>query len=153
MVGPKVVAEHPCILKEKGRQKLTHLIKQNRHQTMAQLTTQYNVDPSSCVLKHTVQWTLLENVADVPLGALTSKFEQLLYPFTQAGDDGIMLLRAFSWMDLVPLVLVEETMDVVDSLSIIVDQLHTRMAYVFHTGKGIFQKDNVPCQDARTRIE
>ncbi|GBL79299.1 hypothetical protein AVEN_92510-1 [Araneus ventricosus] len=33
---------HPCVIKEKERRRLSRLVKQNRRQTVAQLTAQYN---------------------------------------------------------------------------------------------------------------
>ncbi|GFU94706.1 transposase domain containing protein [Trichonephila clavipes] len=36
------------------------MVKQNRSQTVAQLTAQYNARPSRIVLEHTVQQTLLD---------------------------------------------------------------------------------------------
>ncbi|GBL92077.1 hypothetical protein AVEN_102621-1 [Araneus ventricosus] len=50
----------PRVIKEKGRRRLSHLVKQNRRQTVAQLTTQYNAGPSASVSEHTVQLTLLD---------------------------------------------------------------------------------------------
>ncbi|GBM61172.1 hypothetical protein AVEN_102477-1 [Araneus ventricosus] len=46
----------PRVIKEKG----CCLVKQNRRQTVAQLTAQYNAGPSAEVLEHTVQRTLLD---------------------------------------------------------------------------------------------
>ncbi|GBL90823.1 hypothetical protein AVEN_215555-1 [Araneus ventricosus] len=48
----------PRVIKEKGRRKLSK--KQNRLQTVAELTAQYNAGPSSSVSEHTVQRTLLD---------------------------------------------------------------------------------------------
>ncbi|GFW69558.1 HTH_Tnp_Tc3_2 domain-containing protein [Trichonephila clavipes] len=48
------------IIKEKGRQSLSRLIKQNRPQTRGQLAALYNADPSTSVSEHTPQWTLLD---------------------------------------------------------------------------------------------
>ncbi|GBL78668.1 hypothetical protein AVEN_65240-1 [Araneus ventricosus] len=53
-VGP------PRVMKEKGRRILSRLAKQNRRQTVAQLTAQYNADPNASVSEHTVQRTLLD---------------------------------------------------------------------------------------------
>ncbi|GBN95153.1 hypothetical protein AVEN_51132-1 [Araneus ventricosus] len=50
----------PCIIKEKGHQRLSRLVMQNRRQTVAQLTAQYNAGPSASVLEHTVQRTQLD---------------------------------------------------------------------------------------------
>ncbi|GFU60120.1 transposable element Tc1 transposase [Trichonephila clavipes] len=46
--------------KEKSHWRLSRMVKQNRSQTVAQLTAQYNARPSRIVLKHTVQRTLLD---------------------------------------------------------------------------------------------
>ncbi|GBN90487.1 hypothetical protein AVEN_36480-1, partial [Araneus ventricosus] len=51
---------HPRVIKEKGRRRLSLLAKQNRRQTVAQLTAQYNAGPSASVSEHTVQRTLLD---------------------------------------------------------------------------------------------
>ncbi|GBM98948.1 Transposable element Tc1 transposase, partial [Araneus ventricosus] len=50
----------PRVIKEKGRRRLSCLIKQNRRQTVAQLTAQYNAGPSASASEHTVQRTLLD---------------------------------------------------------------------------------------------
>ncbi|GBM70122.1 hypothetical protein AVEN_151582-1 [Araneus ventricosus] len=50
----------PCVIKEKGRRRLSRLVKQNRRQTVAQLTAQYNAGPSASVSEHTVQRTVLD---------------------------------------------------------------------------------------------
>ncbi|GBO43741.1 hypothetical protein AVEN_88228-1 [Araneus ventricosus] len=42
----------PRVIKEKGRRRLSRLVKQNRLQTMAQLTAQYNAGPSASVSEH-----------------------------------------------------------------------------------------------------
>ncbi|GBM02420.1 Transposable element Tc1 transposase [Araneus ventricosus] len=77
----------PRVIKEKGRRRLSepkhydHLVKQNRCQTVDQLTAQYNVGPSACVSEHTVQRTLLDmglcsrRLSRVPL--LTKRHRQL----------------------------------------------------------------------------
>ncbi|GBN73912.1 hypothetical protein AVEN_193858-1 [Araneus ventricosus] len=39
----------PRVIKEKGRRRLSRWVKQNRHQTVAQLTAQYNAGPSVIV--------------------------------------------------------------------------------------------------------
>ncbi|GFX56981.1 transposable element Tc1 transposase [Trichonephila clavipes] len=57
------------------------------------------------------------------------------------------------WMTLGPLVLVEEIAKVVDYLSIIADELHSYMASVFSSTKGIFQQNSVSCQKARIVLE
>ncbi|GBN05507.1 Transposable element Tc1 transposase [Araneus ventricosus] len=50
----------PRITKEKGRQRLSRLVKQNQRQTMAQLIAQYNAGSSASVSEHTVKRTLLD---------------------------------------------------------------------------------------------
>ncbi|GBM34483.1 hypothetical protein AVEN_106720-1 [Araneus ventricosus] len=50
----------PRVNKEKRRRRLSRLLKQNRRQTVAQLTAQYNAGPSASVSEHTVQRTLLD---------------------------------------------------------------------------------------------
>ncbi|GBM51158.1 hypothetical protein AVEN_2507-1 [Araneus ventricosus] len=50
----------PRVRKEKGRWGVSRLLKQNRCQTVAQLTAQYNAGPSTNVSEHTVQRTLLD---------------------------------------------------------------------------------------------
>ncbi|GFW70851.1 transposable element Tcb1 transposase [Trichonephila clavipes] len=47
-------------IKGKGHWRRSRMFKQNRSQTVAQLTAQYNAGPSRIVLEHTVQWTLLD---------------------------------------------------------------------------------------------
>ncbi|GBM39080.1 hypothetical protein AVEN_190220-1 [Araneus ventricosus] len=49
----------PRVIKEKGRRKLSRLVKQNRHQTVAQVTAQYNAGAST-VPYPTVHRTLLD---------------------------------------------------------------------------------------------
>ncbi|GBM96146.1 hypothetical protein AVEN_128286-1 [Araneus ventricosus] len=71
----------PRVIKEKGRRRLSRLVKQNRRQTVAQLTAQYNAGPSASVSEHTVQRTLLDmglcsrHPTRVPL--LTKRHRQL----------------------------------------------------------------------------
>ncbi|GBN32509.1 hypothetical protein AVEN_42444-1 [Araneus ventricosus] len=60
----------PRVIKENGSRRLSRLVKQNRCQTVAQLTAQYSVGPIASVSEHTVQRTLL-----VPL--LTKRHRQL----------------------------------------------------------------------------
>ncbi|GBM19454.1 hypothetical protein AVEN_205939-1, partial [Araneus ventricosus] len=50
----------PRFVKEKGRRRPSCLVKQNRRQTVAQLTAQHNAGPSASVSEHTVQQTLLD---------------------------------------------------------------------------------------------
>ncbi|GBM71957.1 Transposable element Tc1 transposase [Araneus ventricosus] len=72
---------------------------------------------------------------------------------TQAGSGSIMLWGTFSWAALGPIVVVEQTMKAANYLNIIAEQLQPYMAFVFPTGNGIFQQDNVPCQKARIVLE
>ncbi|GFS84757.1 uncharacterized protein TNCV_2956591 [Trichonephila clavipes] len=62
----------PNAIKEKGRQRLSCMAEQNRGQTVAQLTAQYNAVPSRIASEHTVQRTLLDTgyAANVPLVCL-----------------------------------------------------------------------------------
>ncbi|GBN50390.1 hypothetical protein AVEN_185885-1 [Araneus ventricosus] len=48
------------VIKGKGCRRLSRLVKQNRRQTVAQLTAEYNAGPSASVSEHTVQRTLLD---------------------------------------------------------------------------------------------
>ncbi|GBM98871.1 hypothetical protein AVEN_69059-1 [Araneus ventricosus] len=64
-----------------------------------------------------------------------------------------MLWGTFSWVAVGPVVVVEQAMKSVNYLNIIADQLHLYMAFVFPTGKGIFQQDNAPCHKARIVLE
>ncbi|GBN36957.1 hypothetical protein AVEN_127469-1 [Araneus ventricosus] len=48
------------VIKEKGRRRLSRLVKQNRRKTVVQLTAQYNEGPSTNVSEHTVQRTLFD---------------------------------------------------------------------------------------------
>ncbi|GBN17343.1 hypothetical protein AVEN_141503-1 [Araneus ventricosus] len=50
----------PRIIKTKGRRRLSRLVKQNRRQTVAQLTAQYIAGPSANLSERTVQRTLLD---------------------------------------------------------------------------------------------
>ncbi|GBN92809.1 hypothetical protein AVEN_52803-1 [Araneus ventricosus] len=62
----------PRVMKEKGRRRLSRLVKQNRRQTVAQLTSQYNAGPSASVSELTVSehcW-IWDCTADVPLVCL-----------------------------------------------------------------------------------
>ncbi|GBN45984.1 Transposable element Tcb1 transposase [Araneus ventricosus] len=72
---------------------------------------------------------------------------------TQAGGGGIMLWGTFSWADLGPVVVVEQTMKAANYLIIIADQLHPYMAFSFPIGNGIFQQDSAPCHKARIVLE
>ncbi|GBM33787.1 Transposable element Tc1 transposase [Araneus ventricosus] len=197
----------PRVIKEKRRWKLPRLVKQNPRQTVAQLTAQYNADPSASVSEHTIQRTLLDmglcsrRPTGVPL--LTKLHHQLrlllarehrdwtmdewkrvawsdesrflihdvdgrvrvrrlpgeqLLPsctesHTQTGGGGIMLRGTFSWVVLGPIAVVEHTMKAANYLNIVADQLHPYMAFVFPTGKGIFQHGNASCHKARIVLE
>ncbi|GBM54100.1 hypothetical protein AVEN_247711-1 [Araneus ventricosus] len=50
----------PRVIKERERRRLSRFSKQNRHETVGQLTVQYNAGPSASVSEHTVQRTLLD---------------------------------------------------------------------------------------------
>ncbi|GFU57743.1 transposase domain containing protein [Trichonephila clavipes] len=50
----------PHANKEKSHRKLSRMVKQNRSQTVAQLTAEYNAEPSRTVSEHTVERTLLD---------------------------------------------------------------------------------------------
>ncbi|GBM81189.1 hypothetical protein AVEN_197331-1 [Araneus ventricosus] len=71
----------PRVVKEKGRRRLSRLVKQNRCQTVAQLTTQYNAGPSPSVSEHSVQLTLLDmglcNRRPTRVPLLTKRHRQL----------------------------------------------------------------------------
>ncbi|GBM65679.1 hypothetical protein AVEN_68571-1, partial [Araneus ventricosus] len=66
---------------------------------------------------------------------------------------GIMLLGAFSWAALGPVVVVEQTTKAANYLNIIADQLYPYMTFVFPTGIKMFQQDNAPCHKARIVLE
>ncbi|GBM93110.1 hypothetical protein AVEN_32037-1 [Araneus ventricosus] len=84
----------PRVIKEKGRRRLSRLIKQNRRQTVAQLTAQYNAGTSASVSEHTVQLTLLDMglcsrcPTRVPL--LTKRQRQLRLQWAQEHRDWTM---------------------------------------------------------------
>ncbi|GFW81943.1 transposase domain containing protein [Trichonephila clavipes] len=63
---------YPHAIKIKGRRRVSRIVKQNRSQTVAQLTAQYNAGPSRIVSENTVQWTLLDMsyVSNVPVVCL-----------------------------------------------------------------------------------
>ncbi|XP_015916680.2 uncharacterized protein [Parasteatoda tepidariorum] len=50
----------PHAIKDKGRRRLSRLVKQNRSQTVAQLIAQYNAGSSRILSEHTIQRTLLD---------------------------------------------------------------------------------------------
>ncbi|GBM72218.1 hypothetical protein AVEN_244006-1 [Araneus ventricosus] len=86
---------HPRVIKEKGRRRLSNLVKQNwRQTTVAQLTAQYNAGPSESVSEHTVQRTLLDmglcsrRPTRVPL--LTKRHRQLRLQWAREHQDWTM---------------------------------------------------------------
>ncbi|GBL83513.1 hypothetical protein AVEN_196360-1 [Araneus ventricosus] len=85
----------PRVIKEKGRRRLSRLVKQNRRQTVAQLTAQYNAGPSASVSEHTVQRTLLHmglcsrRPTRVPL--LTKRHRQLRLHWASAATSRLLL--------------------------------------------------------------
>ncbi|GBN39129.1 hypothetical protein AVEN_20436-1 [Araneus ventricosus] len=84
----------PRVIKEKGRRRLSRLVKQNRRQTVAQLRAQYNAGPSASVSEHTVQRTLLDmglcsrRPTRVPL--LTKRHRQLRLQWAREHRDWTM---------------------------------------------------------------
>ncbi|GBO10338.1 hypothetical protein AVEN_110192-1 [Araneus ventricosus] len=94
----------PRVIKEKGRRRLSRLVKQNRRQTVAQLTAQYNACPSASISEHTVQRTLLDmglcsrRPTHVPL--LTKRFCQLHLQWAREHRDWTMdEWKRVSWSD------------------------------------------------------
>ncbi|GBN21277.1 hypothetical protein AVEN_29567-1 [Araneus ventricosus] len=81
----------PRVIKEKGRRRLSRLVKQNRRQTMAQLTAQYNAGPSASVSEHIVQRTLLDmglcSRPPIRLPLLTKRHRQLLLQWARKHRD------------------------------------------------------------------
>ncbi|GBM84626.1 hypothetical protein AVEN_226660-1 [Araneus ventricosus] len=95
---------YPRVIKEKGRRRLPRLVKQNRHQTVAQLTAQYNASPSASVSEHTVQRTLLDmglcsrRPTRVPL--LTKRHHQLHLQWSQEHREWTMdEWKRVAWSD------------------------------------------------------
>ncbi|GBM57919.1 hypothetical protein AVEN_205994-1 [Araneus ventricosus] len=87
----------PRVIKEKGRRRLSRFVKQNRRQTVAQLTAQYNADPSASVSEHTVQRTLLYK-RTVPL--LTKRHRQLRLQCAREHRDWTMAeWKRVAWSD------------------------------------------------------
>ncbi|GBM86274.1 hypothetical protein AVEN_72161-1 [Araneus ventricosus] len=91
-------------IKEKGHWRLSRLVKQNRRQTVAQLTAQYNACPSASVSEHTVQRTLLDmglcsrRPTRVPL--LTKRYCQLRLQWAREHRDLTMdEWKRVSWSD------------------------------------------------------
>ncbi|GBM01958.1 hypothetical protein AVEN_269564-1 [Araneus ventricosus] len=84
----------PCDIKEKGRRRLSRLVKQNWCQTVAQLTAQHNAGPSASVSEHTAQRTLLDmgqcsrRPTRVPL--LTKRHRQLRLQWAREHRDWTM---------------------------------------------------------------
>ncbi|GBL94520.1 Transposable element Tc1 transposase [Araneus ventricosus] len=83
---------------------MSHLVKQNRRQTVAQLTVQYNAGPSASVSEHTVQRTLLDmglcsrRSTRVPL--LTKSHRQLRLQWAREYRDWIMdKWKRVAWSD------------------------------------------------------
>ncbi|GBM77104.1 hypothetical protein AVEN_77623-1 [Araneus ventricosus] len=60
----------PRVIKEKGRRRLSRLVKQNRRLKVAQLTAQYNAGPSASVSEHTGHCWIWDCAADVPFVCL-----------------------------------------------------------------------------------
>ncbi|GBM71171.1 hypothetical protein AVEN_193851-1 [Araneus ventricosus] len=93
----------PRVIEEKGRRRLSRLAKQNRRQTVAQLTAQYNADPSTSVSEHTVQRTLLEGLCSrrptrVPL--LTKRHHQVRLQWAREHRDWTMKeWKRVAWSD------------------------------------------------------
>ncbi|GBM23434.1 Transposable element Tcb1 transposase [Araneus ventricosus] len=94
----------PRVIKEKGRRRLSRLVKQNRRQTVAQLTVQYNAGPSASVSEYSVQRTLLDmelcsrRPTRVPL--LTNRHRQLRLQWTREHPDWTMdECKRVSWSD------------------------------------------------------
>ncbi|GBL90891.1 hypothetical protein AVEN_189497-1 [Araneus ventricosus] len=91
-VDAKVLVVHAS--SKKGRRRLSRLVKQNRRQTVAQLTAQYNAGPSASVSEHTVQRTLLDTglcsrrPTRVPL--LTKRHRQLRLQWAREHRDWTM---------------------------------------------------------------
>ncbi|GBN38416.1 Transposable element Tcb1 transposase, partial [Araneus ventricosus] len=92
------------VIKEKGRRRLSRLVKQNRRQTLAQLTAQYNAGPRASVSEHTVQRTLLDmglcsrRPTRMPL--LTKRHRQLRLEWAREHRDWIMdEWKRVAWSD------------------------------------------------------
>ncbi|KFM65621.1 Transposable element Tcb1 transposase, partial [Stegodyphus mimosarum] len=85
---------HPHAIKEKGRRRLSGMVKQTQSQTMAQLTAEYIAGPSRKVWEHTVQQTLLDmglrskGPTRVPL--LTKRHRQLCLRWAREHRDWSM---------------------------------------------------------------
>ncbi|GBM52227.1 Transposable element Tc1 transposase [Araneus ventricosus] len=101
---PAVDAKVLVVIKEKGRRGLSRLLKQNRCQTMSQLTAQYNAGPSTSVSEHTIHRTLLDMglcsgcPARVPL--LTKRHRQLRLQWAREHRDWTMdEWKRVAWSD------------------------------------------------------
>ncbi|GFU07404.1 transposable element Tc1 transposase [Trichonephila clavipes] len=91
-------------IKEKSHWRLCRMVKQNRSQTVAQLTAQYNARPSRIVLEHTVQRSLLDmglrskRPTRVPL--LTKRHHQLRLHWAREHRDWSMdQWEGVAWSD------------------------------------------------------
>ncbi|GBO34571.1 Transposable element Tc1 transposase, partial [Araneus ventricosus] len=94
----------PHVIREKGRRRLSRLVKQNRRQTVAQLTARYSAGPSASVSEHTVQRPLLDmglcsrRPTRVPL--LTKHHRQLRLQWAREHRDWTMgEWRRVAWSD------------------------------------------------------
>ncbi|GBN25451.1 Transposable element Tcb1 transposase [Araneus ventricosus] len=94
----------PRVIKEKGRRRLPRLVKQNRRQTVVQLTAQYNAGSSASVSEHAVQRTLLDmglcsrRPTRVPL--LTKRHRQLRLQWVREHRDWTMdEWKRVAWSD------------------------------------------------------
>ncbi|GBN85056.1 hypothetical protein AVEN_48449-1 [Araneus ventricosus] len=109
----------------------SRLVKQNRRQTVAQLTTQYNAGPSASVSEHTVQQTMLDmgvcSRRPTRVHLLTKRHRQLRLQWVRNIETG-------PWMrSLNP------------DFSFITSMVVSR--YV------VCQQDNAPCHKARILLE
>ena len=73
---------------------------------------------------------------------------QCITGHTKASGGCIMLCGTFSWASLEPVVVLEQTLNAMECLNIIANQLHLDMVPVFPTENGKFQQKNVPCQSS-----
>ncbi|GBM98798.1 hypothetical protein AVEN_122549-1 [Araneus ventricosus] len=84
----------PRVIKEKERQRLSLLVKQNRRQTVAQLTAQYNAYPRASVSEHTVQRILLHmglcSRRPTRVHLLTTRYRQLRLQWAREHRDWTM---------------------------------------------------------------
>ncbi|GBO03718.1 hypothetical protein AVEN_253217-1 [Araneus ventricosus] len=94
----------PRVVEEKERRRLSRLVKQNRRQTVAQLTAQYNAGSRISVSEHTVQRTLSDmglssrRPTRVPL--LTKRHRQLRLHWTREHRDWTMdEWKRVAWSD------------------------------------------------------